>query len=88
MVWSRPTSSENSVASSSDILHQIVIDVIMVTADGRLCNLAEASEPMCLLHAIRPFRSDQNVSVTAVSMISLLRARLVVPPDTFNLGKL
>jgi hypothetical protein len=69
MVWSSPTSSENSVASSSDILHQIVVAVMMVTADGRLCNLAEASEPMCLLHAIRPFRSDQNVSVTAVSII-------------------
>jgi hypothetical protein len=27
---------------------------------------------MCLLHAIRPPRSDQNVSVTAVSMMSLL----------------
>jgi hypothetical protein len=65
-------SSENSLASWSVILIHLVIDVVIVLADGRLCNLAEASNPMCFWQAIPPFRSDQNVSVTAVSMMSLL----------------
>lgn len=83
MLWSRPTSSENSVASASVILNHLVIDVVIVLAVLRFSNLLVASQPMCLSQTIRPFRSDQNVSVTTCMCPPLERG---VFPRATNIG--
>jgi len=83
MLWSRPTSSENSVASASVILNHLVIDVVIVLAVLRFSNLLVASQPMCFSQTIRPFRSDQNVSVTTCMCPPLERG---VFPRATNIG--
>jgi hypothetical protein len=45
-VWSRPTSSENSVTSFVVIFDQVVIDVLIVLRDLFVESLDDASNPM------------------------------------------
>ena len=74
IVWSRPTSSENSVASFVVIFDQVVIDVLIVLRDLFVESLDDASNPMWSSQAIRPFKSDQNdvmVCITAPPILLL-----------------
>ena len=66
IVWSRPTSSENSVTSLVVIFDQIVIDVLIDLRDLLVESFDDASKPMWSSQAIRPLRSDQNDVVAVV----------------------
>ena len=66
ILWSRPTSSENSVTSFAVIFVQIVIDVLIDLRDLLVESLDDASKPMWSSQAIRPLISDQNDVVAVV----------------------